>query len=48
MEIAQELCDRLAIINKGKIIASGSFAEIRELARNKGSLEEVFLELTDE
>ena len=48
MEIAQELCDRLAIINKGKIIASGSFAEIRELARNKGSLEEVLLELTDE
>lgn len=48
MEIAQELCDRLAIINKGKIIASGSFAQIRELARNKGSLEEVFLELTDE
>lgn len=48
MEIAQELCDRLAIINKGKIVASGSFAQIRELARNKGSLEEVFLELTDE
>ena len=48
MEIAQELCDRLAIINKGKIISVGTFDEIKEASHKEGSLEEVFLELTDE
>ena len=48
MEIAQELCDRLAIINKGKIIAVGTFDEIKEAYNKTGSLEEIFLELTDE
>lgn len=48
MEIAQELCDRLAIINKGKIIAVGTFDEIKETSNKTGSLEEIFLELTDE
>ncbi|WP_296113895.1 ABC transporter ATP-binding protein [uncultured Anaerococcus sp.] len=48
MEIAQELCDRIAIISKGKIIAMGSFDEIKHTANKDGSLEQVFLELTDE
>ena len=48
MAIAQELCDRIAIINKGKIIALGSFDEIKEQAVHKENLEAVFLELTDE
>lgn len=48
MEIAQELCDRIAIINKGKIIAVGTFDEIKHAANREGSLEEIFLELTDE
>lgn len=48
MEIAQELCDRIAIINKGKIISVGTFDEIKEASHKEGSLEEVFLELTDE
>ncbi len=48
MEIAQELCDRIAIINKGKIITVGTFDEIKHAANREGSLEEIFLELTDE
>ena len=48
MEIAQELCDRIAIINKGKIISVGTFDEIKEASHKEGSLEEVFLELTDD
>lgn len=48
MEVAQELCDRIAIINKGKIIAIGTFEEIKLKANREGSLEEIFLELTDE
>lgn len=48
MSLAQELCDRIAIINKGKIIAMGTFDEIKTQASHKENLEAVFLELTDE
>mgnify|MGYP000854871062 FL=1 len=48
MEVAQELCDRIAIINKGKIIALGTFDEIKNQSNHKENLEAVFLELTDE
>lgn len=48
MSVAQELCDRIAIINKGKIIAIGTFDEIKSAANHKENLESVFLELTDE
>ena len=48
MEVAQELCDRIGIINKGKIIAIGSFEEIKHIANKDGTLESIFLELTDE
>lgn len=47
MEVAEKLCDRIAIINNGKIIALGSMDELRESAREKESLENIFLELTD-
>lgn len=48
MEVAQELCDRIGIINKGKLIAIGSLDEIKHIANNDGTLESIFLELTDE
>ena len=48
MSVAQELCDRIAIINKGKIIALGTFDEIKNQSNHKENLESVFLELTDE
>ena len=48
MSVAQELCDRIAIINKGKIIALGTFDEIKNQSNHKENLEAVFLELTDE
>lgn len=48
MSVAQELCDRIAIINRGKIIAIGTFDEIRNSSTHKENLESVFLELTDE
>ena len=47
MEIAERLCDRIGIINQGKLIAVGTLAELREQARLPGStLEELFLSLT--
>nr|WP_072536826.1 ABC transporter ATP-binding protein [Anaerococcus mediterraneensis] len=48
MEVAQELCDRIGIINKGKLIAIGSLDEIKHIANKDGTLESIFLELTDE
>ena len=43
LEVAQKLCNKIAIIKEGKLIASGTMEEITKDA----SLEEVFLELTD-
>lgn len=48
MEIAENICDRIAIISKGKIVAKGSLDEIRKNLDENKSLEELFLELTDE
>ena len=45
MEEAQELCDRVAIIDEGKLIALGSPADLMETHQAK-NLEEVFLKLT--
>ncbi len=45
MEIAQALCDRIAIIDHGHIVAIGSIAELRA-SRGHDTLEDVFLGLT--
>lgn len=47
MEVAERLCDRLAIINEGKIIFVGTFEELKKLRGHDGSLEELFLSLTE-
>lgn len=47
LEVAEKLCDRIAIINKGKIIAEGTMDELRKQSENKESLENIFLELTE-
>ncbi len=47
LEIAQAMCDRIAIVHDGKLIATGNMKELREKARLPGSnLEEIFLTLT--
>lgn len=47
MEVAEKVCDTIAIINHGRIAASGTLDEIRASAQGEGSLEEIFLELTE-
>lgn len=45
LEVVENICDRIGIINKGELIACGDLEEIKE---NKDrSLEELFLELTE-
>lgn len=47
LEVAEKLCDRIAIINKGKIIAMGTVEELKSHAQKRESLENIFLELTE-
>ena len=47
LEVAETMCDRIAIIQTGKIVAQGTMAELREqTAAGDASLEELFLKLT--
>ncbi len=46
LEVAEKICDRIAIINKGKIVAMGTMEELRSNAKEEESLENIFLELT--
>jgi ABC-2 type transport system ATP-binding protein len=50
LEIAQQLCHRLGIINRGKIIAMGTLSELMKDLEDKtgqtGTLESLFLALT--
>ncbi len=49
MEVAEDLVDRIGIINNGKIVAEGTLDELREIVQYTGaSLEDVFLKITEE
>ncbi len=48
LEVAQEVCDEIAIIQDGRIIARGTPGELRIRSGVDGSLEAVFLKLTQE
>jgi ABC-2 type transport system ATP-binding protein len=49
ISVAEEVCHRIGIIQKGHLIASGSMADIYRLTRGHDSnLEDVFLELTQQ
>lgn len=49
MEVAEDLCDRVAIINRGKLVGIGTIDELRQQADKMGaSLEDVFLRLTEQ
>ena len=48
LDIAQELADRIGIVYRGKLIGLGNLETLRTQAALDGSLEEVFLKLTEE
>lgn len=43
LEVAESLCDRIGIIDEGKMVAEGTVDELREMVKAHGSLEEIFL-----
>lgn len=47
LEVAEKLCDRIGIINKGKLLFVGTFEEMKSKLKENASLEELFLEITE-
>jgi ABC-2 type transport system ATP-binding protein len=49
MEVAEKLCTKVGIINKGKIVGEGTVDELRKLVKSaEGSLEDIFLKVTEQ
>jgi len=46
LSVAEELADRIGLINKGELIFLGTLEQMRETTQKDGNLEELFLELT--
>ena len=47
LEIAEKLCDRIGIINKGKLLFVGTIDEMKSALKEDASLEELFMEITN-
>jgi ABC-2 type transport system ATP-binding protein len=49
LQVAEELCSRVAIVHKGLLVARGTLDDLRRQAMtDHGSLEAVFLRLTED
>jgi ABC-2 type transport system ATP-binding protein len=48
LDIAQELAHRIGVVNNGRLIGCGTLDVLRKQADLEGTLEEVFLKLTQE
>jgi ABC-2 type transport system ATP-binding protein len=48
LDVAQELADRIGIVDRGRLIGLGTLGTLRKQAALDGSLEDVFLKLTEE
>ncbi len=47
LEVAEKICDRIGIINKGKLIFVGTYEEMKQKFKENASLEDLFLEITE-
>ncbi|MBN1944231.1 MAG: ABC transporter ATP-binding protein [Bradymonadales bacterium] len=49
MEVAEELCDRISVIHRGEIVATGTLRQLQDAAGSREKrLEEIFLSLTEQ
>jgi ABC-2 type transport system ATP-binding protein len=48
LDVVEELADRIAIVDRGRLVSCGTLAALREQAAIDGSLEDVFLRLTEQ
>ena len=47
LEVVEKLCDRIGIIDEGKIVFVGTYDEMKRRLGGDGSLEELFMEITE-
>jgi len=47
LEVAEKVCDKVAIINKGQLIFNGTLNDMHNNFKENESLEEMFLEMTE-
>ncbi|RMF08569.1 MAG: ABC transporter ATP-binding protein [Candidatus Neomarinimicrobiota bacterium] len=47
LQIAEEICSRVGIINGGRLIATGTMTALRRQARSESTLEDIFLSLVE-
>ena len=49
LNLAEDVCSRIGIINDGRLVATGTIAELKQAARmGEGNLEAIFFQLTEE
>lgn len=48
LEVAEKLCDKVAVISKGKLVFNGTIDEMKNKVGEDDSLEKMFLELVDD
>lgn len=47
LEVAEKLCDKIAVIDKGKIVYIGTPEDLKEKSKKNSSLEEAFLKIIE-
>ena len=48
LEVAEKVCDKVAVISKGKLVFAGELEQMKEKVGEDESLEKMFLELVDD
>ncbi|VTR92742.1 abc transporter : ABC transporter related protein OS=Isosphaera pallida (strain ATCC 43644 / DSM 9630 / IS1B) GN=Isop_0192 PE=3 SV=1: ABC_tran [Gemmata massiliana] len=48
LDIAQELADRIGILDRGQLLGCGTMTDLRKQANQDGSLEDLFMKITEE
>ena len=49
MEVAEKLCTKVGIINRGKLVGEGTVEDLRRLVKGaEESLEDIFLKVTEQ
>ena len=48
LDIAQELADRIGIIDQGRLLANGTMIDLQKQAARDGNLEYLFMKITEE
>jgi ABC-2 type transport system ATP-binding protein len=49
LKVAEDICDRIGIIHKGSLVATGTAEDLKSNIQNtNANLEEIFIKLTEE